>query len=70
MTTVIYAYVKIDSNTLEVTKTVTEVTTTVTQYKRADLLATKTAIQTQRDQQAVTRNAEIAELNAFILAAQ
>ncbi len=70
MTTTEYAYAKIDATTLEVTKTTTEVLTSVTRYTRTNLLAMKLAIQTQRDQQAATRNAEIAELNAFIQAAQ
>lgn len=70
MTTIEYAYVKIDATTVEVTKTVTEVTVSVTRYTRAELAARKNAIQAQRDQQAAVRAIEIAEINAFIQAAQ
>ncbi len=69
MTTIDYVYRKPDALTLEVTKTVTEVTTTVTLYVRSDLAAIKLAIQNQKAQQDAIRNAEIAELNAFIQAA-
>lgn len=70
MTTITYAYVKVDSNTVIVTKTVTDVNVTVTTYTRADVLSQKTAIQDQKARQNAVRNAEIAELDAIIQAAQ
>lgn len=70
MITTQYSYAKIDSQTIQVTKTVTEVTVTVNQYARANLQQQKQAIQDQKVQQQAVRDAELAEINAFIAAAQ